>query len=80
MSDTTNTIDEKTIEKLHNWFTYHAPVGDQPERYTNIRDAAHEFAWKICELCPDSADRTAALRHIRDAVFSANASIACGGK
>lgn len=73
-------IDEATADKLANWFSYHPPQGDQAERYTQIRAAAHLFAWKLCELCPDSADRSAALRHIRDAVFSANASIACGGK
>jgi len=67
-------------EKLDNWFSYHAPQGDQHERYALIRAAAKRFAEEIVTLCPDSADRTAALRHIRDAVYSSNASIACGGQ
>ena len=67
-------------EQLENWFSYHAPVGDQAERYAAIRAAAKVFAAKLLELCPESADRTVAIRHVRDAVYSGNASIACGGK
>lgn len=69
-----------TQEKLDNWFTYHPPLDNQHVHYAMIRAAAKKFAEEIVLLCPDSADRTAALRHIRDAVFTANASIACGGK
>ena len=67
-------------EKLDNWFVYHAPVGDQAERYTQIRAAGKVFAEKLAELCPESADLTVAIRHVREAVFNANAAIACGGK
>ena len=67
-------------EKLDNWFTYHPPLDDQHERYAQIRAAGKQFAEKLAELCPESADLTVALRHIRDAVYNANASIACGGK
>jgi hypothetical protein len=66
--------------QLDNWFTYHAPVDDDAERYTAIRAAGKAFAEKIVELCPPSADRTHTIRVIRDAVFWANASIACRGK
>jgi predicted RNA polymerase sigma factor len=69
-------LDQETID---NWFSYHAPEGDQAERYGQIRAAAKAFAVRLVELCPPSADRTVALRHVRDAVFNANASIACGG-
>jgi hypothetical protein len=57
-------------------FTYHAPFGDQPERYTQIRAAARVFAEYIAETAPDSEERTLALRKIQEAVFWANASIA----
>jgi hypothetical protein len=67
-------------DKLDNWFSYHAPEGDQAERYEQIRAAGKAFAEKLAELCPDSADRTAAIRCIRNAVYAANASIACGGR
>lgn len=66
--------------KLDNWFTYHKPTGLQPEHYEQIRDAAKVFAATIVELTPQCADQTVAIRHIRDAVFNANAAIACGGK
>ena len=61
------------IEEL---FTYHAPSGDQPERYKRIREAAKALAYEIDRSCPPGPDRTAAIRHIREAVMTANASIA----
>jgi len=67
-------------EKLRNWFTYHAPAEGQPERYAQIRQAAEHFAQVVVDCTAESADQTAALRKIREAVMTANASIACGGK
>ncbi len=61
---------------LDNIFKYHPPKGDQPERYEKIRAAAKEFAEVINACCPDSADKTAAIRKLREAVMTANASIA----
>lgn len=69
-----------TQEQLDNWFSYHAPVDDQASRYEQLRAAGKRFAEEICRLCPDSADKSAAIRHVREAVYSANGSIACGGK
>jgi hypothetical protein len=65
------------VTKIENWFTYHPPKGDQAERYEKVRDAAKEFALVIAKCTPISADQTAALRMIREAVMTANASIAC---
>lgn len=65
---------------LDNWFQYHAPTDEQKERLTQLRAAGKVFAEKVVDLCPPSADRTHAIRVIRDAVFWANASIMCGGK
>ena len=62
-----------TIEEL---FSYHPPTGDQPERYKRIRAAAKALAYEIDLCCPAGPDRTAAIRHIREAVMTANASIA----
>lgn len=67
-------------ELLDNWFSYHAPQGDQLERYEKLRTAAKGFAMAINDLAPDSADKTAAIRKVREAVMTANAAIACGGK
>lgn len=62
---------------LDNWFSYHAPVGDQAERYGKIRDAAYAFAETILRNTPNCADQTAAFRMLRETVMMANAAIAC---
>lgn len=70
-----------TSENIENWFSYHAPEGiEQIEKYSLIREAAKRFAIVIVENSPSSADQTAALRKVREAVMTANAAIACGGK
>lgn len=67
-------------EQLDNIFRYHAPDEVQIERYSELRAYAKAFARSILRHCPASADRTAALRKVREAVMTANASIALGGK
>ena len=61
---------------LNNVFSYHAPKGDQTERYEKIRNQAKKLAEVVLECTPGSADQTAAIRKIREAVMTANASIA----
>lgn len=63
---------------LDNLFSYHAPKGDQADRYQRIREAGKALAATITECCPPSADTTAAIRKVREAVMTANAAIACG--
>lgn len=67
-------------DKIDNWFSYHPPQGDDAARYQRLRVAGKTFAEAIARETPPSADRTAAIRHVRDAVMTANAAIACGGK
>jgi len=67
-------------ETLKNWFTYHAPTDTQLADYAEIRAAGLEFARMIVAHTPASADQTAALRKVREAVATANMSIACGGR
>lgn len=69
-----------TKEQLDNWFSYHKPEPGQPEKYEALRDSAKQFAAMIVAMTPPSADQTAALRKVREAVMTANAAIACGGK
>lgn len=66
-----------THEDLNNWFMYHAPSETQIPRYEAIREAGYRFALVIINSTPPSADQTAAIRKIREAVMTANASIAC---
>lgn len=64
------------VEDVLNRFTYHAPHGDQPLRYEEIRAAALKFAELIVYLCPSSRERSTALTHLDAVVFNANAAIA----
>jgi len=69
-----------TPEYLDAWFTYHAPTGpEQVQRYTELREGARAFAELIVKLTPRGSDQVAAVRHVREAVMTANAAIACGG-
>ncbi len=72
--------EEKTQAQLDNWFSYHPPGPGDAEKYERLRAAGGQLAAVICELCPNSADRTAAIRKVREAIYTANASIACGGQ
>ncbi len=66
-------------DQLQSWFTYHKPEEGQPEKYEKLRAAGLALAETIVELTPASADQTAAIRKVREAIFTANAAIACGG-
>ncbi len=63
------------IEEL---FTYHKPTPQQEIAYLAIRDGAKQLARIINDCCPAGPDRTTAVRKIREAVMTANASIATG--
>ena len=69
-----------TEEQLQNWFTYHSPQPGQQEKYLAIRESGLAFARTIVESTPASADQTAAVRKVREAVMTANQSIACNGQ
>jgi hypothetical protein len=66
-----------TLEQaIRDRFTYHAPKGDQAERYGAIRDAGGELARLIAAKCPDSRELSVALTKLDEVVFWANAAIA----
>lgn len=69
-------VSDELSEKIENWFTYHPPKGDQPERYELIREHGKDFAQTIANLTPGSPEQTLALRHLEQAVMYANAAIA----
>ena len=60
-------------------FKYHAPTEEQVEQMKEIRDKAYDLAHCILIHCPNSADKTTAIRKIREAVMTANASIVLNG-
>lgn len=63
-------------EQIENNFKYHAPKGNQQERYVALRDKAKECALLIDEMCPDSREKSLAITKIEEAIMWANASIA----
>lgn len=62
---------------LENWFSYHPPTPAQREIYEAIRLAAREYAHLIMDLVPACADRTAAIRKLRETVMAVNLAVAC---
>lgn len=65
---------------LEHIFMYHAPGGDDVGRYQRLREAAKAFAQVIVDETPECADQSAAIRHVREAVMTANAAIALKGR
>lgn len=57
-------------------FAYHSPKGDQPAQYEAIRAAGRHFARIVLANTTEGEDQDTAIRHIRDAVMTSNASIA----
>ncbi len=55
---------------------YHAPFGDQQERYVLLRDAITAVKRLVLENTPPSREQSLALTHLDDATYSANAAIA----
>lgn len=72
--------EDPDLAKVDNWFSYHPPTPAQQRAYEELRAQARQLAQTICLECPPSADRTAALRKLRECVMTANASIACQGR
>ena len=64
---------------LDHLFSYQPADTEQTALYGEINAAARQFAHVVLECCPASADRSAAIRQIREARMTANASIACEG-
>ena len=69
-----------TEEMLEHVFSYHKPTPEHIPKYEAIREAAKVFARVVSENTPAGADQSAAMRKIREAVMTANASIALGGR
>jgi hypothetical protein len=65
---------------INNIFRHHAPTPDQLPKYEAIRAKAKEMGQCIIDNTPGSADQTAAIRLLREAVMTANAAIALKGQ
>ena len=69
-------MDRSLVEEA---FTYHQPTPEMRDSMLKIRAYAKELAFVILEECPSSADRSDALRKLREVVFAANSSIVLNG-
>lgn len=69
-------VSQDLRERLENTFTYHAPKGDQPERYVAIRGKAKELAYLLAELVPPGREQALALTKLEETVMHANAGVA----
>lgn len=65
-----------TVREIENRFTYHAPRGNQPEKYEQIRKLAKGLALWINIECPDSREKSLAITKLEEMVMWANAAIA----
>jgi len=64
------------LARIENDFCYHAPKGDQVDRYQLIRQKALGLARVMVENCPISRELSVALTHLDNAVMAANSAIA----
>lgn len=64
------------LKDLENRFVYHAPKGNQVERYAEIRKKLLESAVFLMNHCPQSRELSLAMTKLEEAMFWANASIA----
>lgn len=69
-----------TNAEIEDLFMYHAPSPDMTAKFLPLRDAIVSAAIAINELCPPGADRTAAIRKLKEAHMTANAAIVLEGK
>lgn len=66
----------KDEERVLNDFEYHAPFGNQAERYSAIRSILRSIAFDLMSMCPSSRELSIALTNLEQVGFYANAAIA----
>lgn len=62
---------------IDNWFSYHAPDTNQLNAYSALRSKAKELAELFDLSVYDCADKTAAMRKLRETVMAMNLAVAC---
>ena len=68
-----------TLDNVHDVVSYHQPNQDQVDKIAFIRREAESFITAIIVSTPVCGDQQAAIRHVRDAMMSANAAIVLNG-
>jgi hypothetical protein len=68
-----------TLDNVKEVFTYHGPSAEQTEKMEVLRELQIALAKEILRLVPDCADRSAALRKLREVRMDCNAAIVLNG-
>jgi hypothetical protein len=68
------------IDALNHVFTYQSPNPEQISKMQEIRAMALSLGHLLLKHCPRSADRSAAIRKLRECVMTANAAIVLDGR
>jgi plasmid stabilization system protein ParE len=79
-STTRYPLTDEARRRFDNTFTYHAPKGDQAQRYTELRELAKNLALVAAQLTPPGREQALALTKLEEFAFWANAAIARGEK
>jgi hypothetical protein len=69
-------VTEQQGSDLDNRFSYHAPAGDQADRYHALRNRAYTLATWIMETTPPSREQALALTKLEESIMWANSAIA----
>lgn len=64
-----------TDEEIRKLFTYHSPNDQSVQHMQVIRKKSQELALLVNQLVPESADKTASIRKLREFVMTINAAI-----
>jgi len=69
-------ITDTIQQRLDNDYQYHAPMGDQQERYVFLRNEGKRLAMAIVQNTPVSREQSVALTLLDQLLMMANAAIA----
>lgn len=71
---------QEVNEAIEDMMKFHQWNEEQKADGAPIRQAAKDLVFAIIVIAPPSADRSAAIRHVREALYSANGAITHNGK
>lgn len=67
-------------DTVNDLMTFHPWSKEQLEAGQPVRAAAQQFVRALLLNVPPSADRSAAIRHVREALYNANGALTHSGK
>jgi len=71
-------ISDSDRDLINSWFSSHpASTAEKINAHELIRDGFKGLAFRLLYLLPPGPDRTVAMRKLREAMYAANATLAC---